>query len=202
MTRTALFVFWTAVVALAGCTNAQQGTQTLPSALRAASKTAAGRAHANSLHPELASESVVYSFAGGTTDGAGPAWEDLVDVSGMLYGTTTGGGTNGDGTVFRTTTSGVEGIAYSFKPSPDGEEPFAGLDKSARFGTTYLGGLYGYGTVFKLTSSGTEKVLHNFSGGTDGAYPTAALINVNGTLMEPPSSVVPRPATETGPCLA
>jgi uncharacterized repeat protein (TIGR03803 family) len=44
-------------------------------------------------------ETVVYSFRGGTPDGAEPEAE-LIDVSGTLYSTTSGGGAYGKGTVY------------------------------------------------------------------------------------------------------
>jgi uncharacterized repeat protein (TIGR03803 family) len=44
-------------------------------------------------------ETVLHSFAGAPYDGANPQ-AGLIDVNGTLYGTTAGGGTNSDGTVF------------------------------------------------------------------------------------------------------
>lgn len=45
-------------------------------------------------------ETVLYSFAGGTTDGANPVADLLIDADGNLYGTTVLGGTANGGTVF------------------------------------------------------------------------------------------------------
>ena len=47
-----------------------------------------------------AGETVLYSFAGGTTDGAGPNGGLVMDSAANLYGTTEYGGADGDGTVF------------------------------------------------------------------------------------------------------
>lgn len=46
-------------------------------------------------------ESVLYSFGGGTTDGAAPFGGLIADSAGNLYGTTYSGGANNDGTVFK-----------------------------------------------------------------------------------------------------
>jgi uncharacterized repeat protein (TIGR03803 family) len=62
---------------------------------------------------EAATESVVYSFQGGS-DGASPQ-AGLIALKGTLYGTTVVGGTQKDGTVFSlNATTGVENIVYSF----------------------------------------------------------------------------------------
>jgi uncharacterized repeat protein (TIGR03803 family) len=104
-------------------------------------------------------ESVVYSFMGPPYDGASPA-APLIDVDGVLYGTTEGGGSRGDGTVFNITTSGNESVLYSFGGSPnDGAKPQAPLldFKGTLYGTTYSGGAYGgsygYGTLFSISLS-------------------------------------------------
>jgi uncharacterized repeat protein (TIGR03803 family) len=142
--------------------------------------------------------SVLYSFKGGTGDGAFPD-SGLINVSGTLYGTTLFGGSgsctssgfSGCGTVFAITTSGTETWFYSFAGgSGDGESPTAGLlnVKGTLYGTTYSGGAYTYcagggcGTVFKITLSGVESLLYTFGGPGDGANPRASLINVKGKL--------------------
>jgi uncharacterized repeat protein (TIGR03803 family) len=129
-------------------------------------------------------ETVLYSFKGGSGDGENP-YAGLLNVNGTLYGTTVSGGANGDGTVFKITTSGSETVLYSFKGgSGDGEDPYAGLlnVKGALYGTTQSGGASDDGTVFKITTSGTETVLYSFRGSSDGQYPYASLLNLKGTL--------------------
>jgi uncharacterized repeat protein (TIGR03803 family) len=130
-------------------------------------------------------EKVLHSFNGG--DGANPAAGLIFDAAGNLYGTTTGGGTSGYGTVFELTPMGgggwTETILYSFGNGTDGAIPYAGLIFDAAgnlYGTTFGGGPYGgAGTVFELTPTAgggwTETVLHSFNGG-DGANPVAGLI--------------------------
>jgi uncharacterized repeat protein (TIGR03803 family) len=126
-------------------------------------------------------ESVLHSFrADSQLDGNDP-FAGLIDVNGVLYGTTTSGGSEcvpfgGCGTVFTITTAGSESVIYSFKGYSDGRAPAAGLVavKGMLYGTTA-------GTIFKLTTSGAETVLHRFTD-PHGAFPFANLIDVGGTL--------------------
>ncbi|MGA7354327.1 MAG: choice-of-anchor tandem repeat GloVer-containing protein [Candidatus Cybelea sp.] len=132
-------------------------------------------------------ERVLHSFyfsGGSSSDGSEPC-ASLIDVNGTLYGTTSGGGAYGHGTVFSITTTGTEHVLYSFGGSAsDGSEPHASLIDvhGTLYGTTEFGGTYGWGTVFSTSTSGTEHVLHTFAGGSDGAAPAAGLIDVKGTL--------------------
>jgi len=139
-------------------------------------------------------ETVLYSFAGGSSDGSHPDGGLIQGSDGNFYGTTDAGGANGDGTVFKITPSGTETLLYSFTGgSSDGSNPTAGLIQGTDgnlYGTTFLGGANGHGTVFKITPSGTETVLHSFAGGfSDGESPEASLIqgsdgNLYGTTLD------------------
>lgn len=132
-------------------------------------------------------ETVLYSFAG-NGDGASPVAGLTLDQSGNLYGTTTAGGSSGNGTVFELVAPAIAGgpwteeVLYSFGSGTDGAIPVAGVTFDASgnlYGTTSAGGLYGYGTVFELTpsSSGwTENILHQFEMGSDGGVPYAGLV--------------------------
>jgi uncharacterized repeat protein (TIGR03803 family) len=125
----------------------------------------------------------IYKFKGATA-GQEPA-SGLISVNGILYGTTYGGGTTGNGTVFRLKPStGKAKIVYSFREF-DGQYPVAGLINmdGTLYGTTSSGGTYNNGTVFSLNLvSGVENVLHAFTGGSDGDNPLGSLVNVSGTL--------------------
>ncbi len=99
------------------------------------------------------SETVLYSFKGGSGDGENP-YASLINVDGKLYGTTTEGGANGGGTVFAISTSGTETVLHSFKGRQGGgDKPYASLIKVNRrlYGTTYAGGANGCGIAFSLT---------------------------------------------------
>jgi uncharacterized repeat protein (TIGR03803 family) len=95
-----------------------------------------------------------------------------------MYGTTTGGGINHSGTVYRITTNGDFNSLYSFSGSgSDGDTPYARLvlaPDGFLYGTTDSGGSYGLGTVFKTDTNGALSTIYSFSG-TDGSYPDAGL---------------------------
>ncbi len=133
-------------------------------------------------------ETVLYSFAGGATDGSDPQAGLAMDGSGNLYGTTSAGGASGNGTVFELiapkTANGkwTEKLLYSFGSGTDGAAPVGGVSFDSAgnlYGTTSAGGTGGYGTVFQL-QPGTvwkENILHDFQNAADGATPYAGLVS-------------------------
>ena len=125
-----------------------------------------------------ASETVLYSFTGGS-DGSSPLGGLIMDQTGNLYGTTSAGGADNDGTVFKVTPSGTEMVLYSFTFGYDAADPDSGLTMDSAgnlYGATTDGGGLDLGTVFKVTPSGAETVLYRFTGGSDGSEPTGGLI--------------------------
>lgn len=136
-------------------------------------------------------ETVLHSFADGS-DGCCPGVGGLININGMLYGTTTEGGGagscgNGCGTAFEATTSGRENVLHRFSGSPDDGAGPVGLTNvnGMIYGTTGGGGVNACqcGTVFSIDASGKEKVLHSFAGSPDGEFPESKLLNVSGTLF-------------------
>lgn len=165
-------------------------------------------------------EAVLYSFCSleNCADGNDPMSNLILDGAGNLYGTACSGGANGQG-IASTCADGFNGygvvfelspepdggcpggsnsgngwcesVLHSFKSSPDGASPFAGLtfDPSGNlYGTTYAGG-GGMGTVYELSpnhsGSWSESVLYSFCAQpscVDGAYPGAQLQVANGNL--------------------
>jgi uncharacterized repeat protein (TIGR03803 family) len=142
--------------------------------------------------PRTRSKTVLHSFKDSETDGIFPT-SGVIDVKGILYGTTMagGGGSSGGGTVFALDPqTGAESLLHSFTGGSDGYTPWAGLVgvKDMLYGTTSAGGGNGCGgggcgTVFAINrKTGKETVLHTFDGGAGGAVPMGALTEVNGTL--------------------
>jgi len=138
-------------------------------------------------------EEVLYSFVGGSSDGAYPYSTLILDKAGNIYGTTESGGPNQAGSVFELSQSGSkwnEKVLYFFTGNLDGGSVNAGVifDKAGNlYGTTTSGGNYNSGTIFELTNSnGTwkESVLYNFTGGNDGGFPyDAPVLDQNGNLF-------------------
>jgi uncharacterized repeat protein (TIGR03803 family) len=119
-------------------------------------------------------ETVIYSFAGGKSDGAGP--NSLIrDDAGDLYGTAATGGTNGQGVVFKIDTTGHETVVYHFSGG-DGGGPLGVVIDSAGnlYGATASGGALSFGVVFKIDADG-EQVLYSFKGAADGGNPVSGV---------------------------
>jgi len=138
-------------------------------------------------------ETILYSFKGGSTDGAEPHSSLFRDSVGNLYGTTVTGGIVGStcnagvfaspigcGIIFKLTPTSTgqwtETVLHRFSGT-DGGNSFTGLISDAAgnfYGATIAGGSKGLGVVFRLSHTSTgwkETVLHNFTGGTDGSLP-------------------------------
>ena len=132
-------------------------------------------------------ETVLYSFTGGA-DGAFPEAALIRDNAGNLYGTTTQGGSDNIGVVFKVDPSGTETVLHSFTGGTDGVIPVGGLLRDAAgnlYGTTSQGGSSNDGILFKISPSGKETILHTFSGSAnDGKYPTytSLLTDAQGNL--------------------
>src|SRR5205823_6864424 len=125
--------------------------------------------------------STVASFLG--SNGAKPFGQLCRSTDGNLYGTTFEGGANNQGTIFRTTPSGVITLLVSFDRTNNGAQPYAGLVQDPTtgnfYGTTSAGGSDDNGTVFRMTPGGVLTTLISF-GGTNGAQPYGhLLVNTN-----------------------
>jgi uncharacterized repeat protein (TIGR03803 family) len=99
----------------------------------------------------------LYSFTGGA-DGAAPEGEVII-AGGTLYGTTTGGGTSGDGVIYAINTNGTGfNTLYSFTGGNDGSTPKGALTLGGNvlYGATTSGGLgANAGAIFSYTLPST-----------------------------------------------
>jgi len=102
-------------------------------------------------------------------------------INGNFYGTTSVGGTNGEGVIFEITGSGSLTTLYNFcsqTASDDGEYPEAELVQATNgnlYGTTYYGGTNGAGTAFEFTIAGILTTLHSFDS-DEGVNPYGGLV--------------------------
>jgi uncharacterized repeat protein (TIGR03803 family) len=148
-------------------------------------------------------------------NGSYPVGGLIIDASGALFGTTSGGGASGDGTVFEIAMidsghADAPTTLASFDFS-DGANPGTGLiaDQDGNlFGTTTAGGPGGEGTVFEVTDSGfappqadapePADCLQNTNGGIPDNSPTTdELISVFDALVSgsvPSGANAPQPA--------
>jgi uncharacterized repeat protein (TIGR03803 family) len=142
-------------------------------------------------------ETVIFSFSG--PDGTLPTGQLQFDQSGALYGTTDGGGSLQEGTVFqlvpasRPGGSWIQSVLYNFSGGQDGGNPAAGviIDNMGRiFGTASTGGSglpFPGGVIFRLTppvnqgDPWRETVLHAF-GGPDGFRSLSQLVRRAGSF--------------------
>jgi len=151
---------------------------------------------------------VLHSFAAlvnnTNADGAYPSGP-LVLASNVLFGTTSQGGTNGNGTIFALATNGAAfRVLHAFGTyrtnqagiytNADGANPAGGLVLAGNllYGTTEYGGTNGLGVVFSLLTNGTTiTTLHGFSAvspyspqtNADGAVPVSGLVLAGGRLF-------------------
>ena len=141
----------------------------------------------------------LYSFCSKSNcaDGADPDAGLVQGSDGNFYGTTTAGGANTDGTVFKITPSGSFTLLHSFMGS-DGFGPTGTLLQASDgnfYGTTPDEGPHGFGTVFKITPDGTLTTLYGFDGENNGGTPFAGLVqgsdgNFYGTASAGGSNVI------------
>jgi uncharacterized repeat protein (TIGR03803 family) len=105
-------------------------------------------------------------IAGRNEDGAFPEATLTLGMDGCLYGTSSGGGTNGNyGTVFKITTNDDLVMLHTFT-FEDGENSAAPLvlGRDGNFyGATALGGTNDNGTLFEITTNGDFQTLYEFS---------------------------------------
>lgn len=121
-------------------------------------------------------ETILHAFTGGP-DGLEPHGGVTLMRNGDMYGTTTGGGKNRFGTLFKLTRKDKLKVLHDFVNN-EGEGATGNLyrDKAGNFyGTSPIGGAGGSGTVFKYGTDGTFTVLHTFNG-TDGSNPNEGLV--------------------------
>ena len=135
---------------------------------------------------------------GVNSDGANPIGGLIQTGGGNLYGTTLAGGTNGNGTIFQITPSGMLTTFYTFSPlnsngiNSDGAYPYAGLlqaSDGSLYGTTVNGGANGYGDVFRLHGVYPAPKLSSLSPSSKDAGAPAFTLSVKGSNFQSFSTI-------------
>jgi len=108
------------------------------------------------------------------------AYSGLIEGSdGMLYGTTSGEGTERNGSIFRINKdgSGFQTLYFFTGQAPDGRVPDASVTEIAGvlYGTTEGGGFDDFGVLYRINRDGTDyRVLHEFTAqNAEGYSPTS-----------------------------
>ncbi len=90
----------------------------------------------------------------------------VVDSNGDVYGLTSAGGTNSDGTVFELPAElHSVSVVHAFTPGSDPSTSYGSLDIDAAnnvYGTSYAGGTSQSGSVFQITPGGAYNTVYNF----------------------------------------
>jgi len=129
---------------------------------------------------------ILYHFGKGN-DGINPSGKLIQVDNDLLYGVTSEGGVDSEGTIFSySITTGSETILYNFRGGTDGKYPCSLVEANngLLYGITASGGINDSGIIFSYNiSTGTKTDIHDFGSGADGAIPCGALIQANNGLL-------------------
>lgn len=133
---------------------------------------------------------LLYSFCaeGGNclVTGSNPQGGVTLGSDGNFYGTTTYGGADGYGTVFKITPAGTLTTLFSFpNTGADGSNPAFAVFQASNgdfYGVTPSGGEYGNGAFFSITSTGSFKLLASFPSTADGSNPNPPTQGTDGNF--------------------
>jgi uncharacterized repeat protein (TIGR03803 family) len=123
----------------------------------------------------------------GHTDGANPQGNFIRDSNGRFYGVTSGGGINGDGTIFSyNPATGTYSKIVDFNNSITGSNPLYGLVRASNnkyYGVTNRGGSGNLGVIFEFDpASSNVSTKFNFSGAS-GSNPSGSLVVASNGLL-------------------
>ena len=128
----------------------------------------------------------LHTFTG--PDGSIPYASVLQASDGNFCGTTSAGGANSSGTLFRMTPSGSFTTLHSFNQFilNDGSEPVGWLIQARDgnlYGTTAHGGVGRQGTIYRLTLDGSFRTIASFIYQLDGSNTQAGLFQTSNGIM-------------------
>jgi uncharacterized repeat protein (TIGR03803 family) len=131
----------------------------------------------------LGAVTILHSFGDGSVvnDGAVPQSSLIQGSDGNLYGTTSQGGSAGEGAVFKITLPGVLTILHSFGDGTitgDGVSPTFGLTQDVQgnlYGTTSYGGSANQGAVYKINAQMQTSILYSFAQPTSFAFSSGSV---------------------------
>jgi uncharacterized repeat protein (TIGR03803 family) len=123
---------------------------------------------------------ILHSF-NNATDGSFPWGPPILASDGNFYGSTSGGGKGGGGTVYKITSTGTYTTVYTFTPAI-GTSPIASPTQGTD-GYLYvpvaLSGLNSCGSVVKISTAGVLNNSYQFPCGNGGSFPIGPLIQAS-----------------------
>lgn len=125
---------------------------------------------------------VLHSFRGAPFDGMQPESAPVAQASGSFVGTTSFGGVDNAGTIYKLGADGKVTLMHSFA-GPDGSIPQFGLTvgpDGLLYGTTNAGGANDAGTIYKVRANGTVQTLYSFDPATSGTNPRKLVLGKDG----------------------
>ena len=125
-----------------------------------------------------------YTFTN-TPDGSGPL--RLAQANGLLFGSTSSGGTSGNGTIFSFDAGSSKlTTLYSFNggTGSGGSPNNVIVSGNKIYGVAQVGGTNNVGMIYSIGTNGSGFTpLYSFGGNPDGRYPAAGLAVGNGVLF-------------------
>ncbi|MES2950029.1 MAG: choice-of-anchor tandem repeat GloVer-containing protein [Pseudomonadota bacterium] len=125
---------------------------------------------------------VLHSFEGAPFDGMYPESAPVAQANGTFVGTTSFGGVDNAGTIYRLAADGKVTLMHSFS-GPDGKIPQFGLavgPDGLLYGTTNTGGENDSGTIYKVLPNGSVQTVYAFDPSTSGVYPRKLVLGRDG----------------------
>ena len=131
----------------------------------------------------------------GSTNGSSPKGSLMKAANGKLYGMTSRGGINDQGTMFEfDPATNIFTKKFDFSATSKGEYPFGSLVQAANgklYGMTFQGGLNNFGVLFEydLASNTFTKKL-DFAAATNGSNPYGTLLRASNDRSEENTSEI------------
>ncbi len=124
----------------------------------------------------------------GSTNGSSPKGSLMKAANGKLYGMTSRGGINDQGTMFEfDPATNIFTKKFDFSATSKGEYPFGSLVQAANgklYGMTFQGGLNNFGVLFEYDlSSNTFTKKLDFESATNGSNPYGTLLRASNDIL-------------------
>jgi uncharacterized repeat protein (TIGR03803 family) len=117
---------------------------------------------------------IVIRHLAGSTDGGYPKGSLVQGKDSLLYGTTSSGGTNVSGTIFKISLTGNFTVIRHLTNATDGANPEGNLVQGSD--GFFYGMTVNNAKLFKISSAGVFTIIKSLVANTDGSYPLGGLV--------------------------